>query len=46
MEVHASETSVKAVLSQQLEEKPKLHPITFFSKKLFPAEKIYYIGKR
>lgn len=46
MEVHASKTSVKAVLSLQLEEEPRFHPVAFFSKKLFPTERNYDIGNR
>lgn len=45
MEVDASETGMGAVLSQRFEEKPKLHPVAFFSKKLSPAEH-NYIGNQ
>lgn len=46
MEVDTSETGVGAILSQQFGEKPKLHPVGFFSCKLFPAKHNYDIGNR
>lgn len=44
--VDASNTGVGAVLSQHFGEKPKLHPIAFFSRKLSSAEQNYNVGDR
>lgn len=41
MEVYTSDTGVGAVLSQHFIEKPKLHPVAFFSRKLSPAKQNY-----
>lgn len=38
LEVNASKSGAGAVLSQSFRDKPKLHPVPFFSKKLSPAE--------
>ena len=38
VEVDASEAGIGAVLSQRSGTPPKLHPCSFFSKKLSPAE--------
>ncbi|KAK3507044.1 hypothetical protein QTP70_001909, partial [Hemibagrus guttatus] len=46
MEVDASTTGVGAVLSQQQGNPSRLHPCTFFSHKLYPAERNYDIGNR
>lgn len=46
MEVNASIVGVGAVLSQCHREPPFLHPCTFYSKKLSPAEQNYNIGNR
>ncbi|KAK3566607.1 hypothetical protein QTP86_001486 [Hemibagrus guttatus] len=46
VEVDASTTGVGAVLSQQQEKPPRLHPCAFFSRKLNPAEANYDIGNR
>lgn len=45
-EVDASETGVGAVLSQWFGERPKLHSVAFFSRKLTPAEQNYDISNR
>jgi hypothetical protein len=37
---------IGAVLSQRSGTPPKLHPCTFFSKKLSPAEQNYDVGDR
>lgn len=44
MEVIASESGLRAVLSQCFGEKHTLHPVSFFSKKLSPVEQNYDIG--
>lgn len=44
VEVDASDTAVGVVLSQHFREKPKLHPIAFFSKKLSSKERNYNVG--
>lgn len=44
IEVNASESGVGAVLSKCFSKKSKLHPMTFFSKKLTPTESNYDIG--
>ncbi|XP_060798244.1 uncharacterized protein LOC132900249 [Neoarius graeffei] len=44
MEVDTSESWVGAVLLQRFGEKAKLQPVTFFSRKLTPAEQNYDIG--
>lgn len=44
VEVYASETVVGAILSQRFRERPKLHPMAYYSKKLPPAEQNYDIG--
>lgn len=41
VEVDALKTEVSAVLSQSFGEKPKLHPVAFFSKKLLTAKHNY-----
>ncbi len=46
VEVDASTTGVRAVLSQQCGEPPILHPCAYFSSKLNPAEQNYDIGNR
>lgn len=46
VEVKASDTGVGVILSQRFGEKPKMHPIGFFSKKLTPAERNYDVGDR
>uniref|UniRef100_A0A8C1XXR9 ribonuclease H n=1 Tax=Cyprinus carpio TaxID=7962 RepID=A0A8C1XXR9_CYPCA len=46
IEVDASTTGVGAVLSQQQGNPSRLHPCTFFSRKLNPAEVNYDIGNR
>lgn len=46
VEVDVSETGVSAVLSQRFGDKPKLHPVTWFSKKLSSAERNYDVGNR
>ncbi|XP_053499602.1 uncharacterized protein LOC128619445 [Ictalurus furcatus] len=46
VEVDASETGVGAILSQRFGEKPKLHLVAFFSRKLSPAERNYDVGNR
>ncbi|KAK3551952.1 hypothetical protein QTP70_031641 [Hemibagrus guttatus] len=46
VEVDASTTGVGVVLSQQQGNLSRLHPCTFFSHKLNPAERNYDIGKR
>lgn len=46
VEVDASETGVGHILSQYFGEKPKLHPVAYYSKKLTPAEQSYDIGNR
>ncbi|XP_060796361.1 legumain-like [Neoarius graeffei] len=38
VEADASETGVGGILSQCFREKPKLHPVAFFSRKLTPAK--------
>lgn len=37
-EVDASETGVRVVLAQSLQENPKLSPVAFYAKKLTMAE--------
>lgn len=44
VEVDASDSGVGAILSQRFREKPKMHPVAFFSKKLTPAKKNYDVG--
>lgn len=44
VEVDASETGAGSVLSLWFGEKPKLHQMAFFSKKLLPAEQTYDIA--
>lgn len=46
IEVDASETGVGVILSQRSGDKPKLHPVAFFSKKLFCAETNYDMRNR
>lgn len=46
VDVDASETGVGAILSQCFGEKPKLHPMAYYSKKLTPPEQNYNIGNR
>lgn len=46
MAIDDSETGVEAILSQRFVDKPKLHPVAFFSKKLSPAEQSYDVGNR
>lgn len=46
MEVDASETGVGAVFSQRFGERPQLHPVAFFSRKLSPTERNYDLGNR
>lgn len=46
VEVNASKTGVGAILSQRFGEKPKMHPIAFFSRKLTLAERKYDVGDR
>lgn len=45
VEVDASETGVGAVLSQRFDNKPKMFPVAFFSRKLSPAERNYNVEK-
>lgn len=44
VEVDASKTGVRAILSQRFGKKPKLFPVTFFSHKLTVAERSYDIS--
>lgn len=46
VEVHASEIGVGPILSQRFGDKPKMHPVAFFSYKLSAAERNYDIGNR
>ena len=46
VEVDASESGVRAVLSQHDGNPAKLHPCAFFSRKLSPAERNYDVGNR
>ena len=46
VEVDASDTGVRAVLSQRLDPDKKLHPCDFYSKKLSPTERSYNMGDR
>ncbi|KAL0165649.1 hypothetical protein M9458_037493 [Cirrhinus mrigala] len=46
VEVDASSTGVRAILSQQPDNSPVLHPCAFFSRKFNPAEADYDIGNR
>ncbi len=46
MEVDASTTGVGTILSQQQGNPSRLHPCTFFSRKLSPAERNYDIGNQ
>lgn len=46
IEVDASDIDVRAILSQQFGEKPKLHPVAYFSCKLTPAKQIYNVGDK
>uniref|UniRef100_A0A3B3HRG1 Gypsy retrotransposon integrase-like protein 1 n=1 Tax=Oryzias latipes TaxID=8090 RepID=A0A3B3HRG1_ORYLA len=46
VEVDASDSGVRAVLSQREEHSGKLKPCAFFSKKLSPAERNYDVGNR
>lgn len=46
VEVDASEKGLGAILSQCLGEKPKLHPVAYYWKKLTPAEQNCDIGNR
>ncbi len=46
VEVDASEVGVGAVLSQRATSDDKVHPCTFFSHRLSPAERNYDIGNR
>lgn len=46
VEVDASKSGMGAILSQCFREKPKLHPIAFFSWKLSSGEWNYNIGNR
>lgn len=43
VEVHASKSGVGAILSLCFGEKPRIHPMVFFSRKLSPAEQNYNI---
>lgn len=43
-EKDASKSGVEAVLYQHFGKKPKLHPVTFYSMKLSPAEQHYDMG--
>lgn len=45
-EVDASDVGVGGVLSQRSPADQKLHPCTFFSRRLSPAERNYDIGNR
>lgn len=46
VEVEASDKGVGSVLSQCFGEKPKLHPVSFFSRKLSPTKQNYDVGNR
>lgn len=46
VEVDASEAGVVAILFQRIGDRPKLHPVAFFSQKLSPAERNYDVGNR
>lgn len=46
VEVDASEAGVGAILSQWFGDKPKRHPVAFFSWKLSPAEHNHDMGNR
>ncbi len=46
VEVDASTTGVRAVLSQHFDEPPRLQPCAYYSKKLSSAEQNYLIGNR
>lgn len=46
VEVDASTTGVRAVLSQQFGEAPRLQPCTYYSRKLTPAVQNYDTGNR
>lgn len=46
VEVDTSDTSVEAISSQRFGETPKMHPVTFFSKKFSPPEKNYDVGNQ
>ncbi len=46
VEVDASEVGVGAILSQRSSSDDKMHPCTYFSHRLSPAERYYDIGNR
>lgn len=46
VEEDASDTGVRAILSQRFGEKLKMHPVAFFSKKLSTAKRNYDVGNR
>lgn len=46
VEVDASNVGVGVNLSQWVENKPKLHPVAFFTHKLSPTERNYDVGNR
>lgn len=46
VEVDASTTGVGAILSQRFGDRPKMHPVAYFSCKLSPAERNYDMGDR
>lgn len=46
MKVDATETGVGAILSPRFGDKPKLHPVASFSKKLSSAKQNYDVGNR
>lgn len=45
VEVDVSETGVGTILSQRYGERPKMHLVAFYSKKLSPLERNYSIGE-
>lgn len=44
VEVDASDTGVGAMLSQDFGQKPKMHPVAFFSRKLSKTKINYDVG--